>query len=177
MWYNSAMTRIEICSKAGRVHAEQLQSTFIERFWNRVNKGSENECWIWTGYLNSDGYGRAKRHGKADGVHRISWELSNGKVPEPLQVLHKCDNPRCVNPKHLFLGTPADNVIDCISKNRRRYANGETHHKARLSDSEILEIHRLYKSGIPTLDIAKQFGVNRNWINLVLSGKRRPISK
>jgi hypothetical protein len=84
----------------------------MDSFWNKVNKTSG--CWIWTA-ANKDGYGRYSNSGYA---HRISWEMHFGKIPAGMFVCHKCDNPPCVNPDHLFLGTNQDNVNDMRAKGR-----------------------------------------------------------
>jgi len=91
-----------------------------ERFWDKVVIGPN--CWVWVGACDSNGYGRVRRERREDGVEgaqRMSWILANGPIPDGLFVLHHCDNPPCVRPKHLFLGTQADNLADCISKGRR----------------------------------------------------------
>jgi hypothetical protein len=93
-----------------------------ERFWPKVNKTAPNGCWEWTACTNELGYGwiaagtRQGRHLKA---HRVSYALAFGEVPEGMSVLHRCDNPLCVKPSHLFLGTQADNMADMIRKGRK----------------------------------------------------------
>lgn len=99
-----------------------------DRFWGKVNKTSENKCWEWTGYTlppfiksftDSDkGYGRFWFLNKFWLAHRVSWFIKNGEIPDGLCVLHTCDNPPCVNPNHLFLGTKKDNSEDMITKGR-----------------------------------------------------------
>lgn len=104
-----------------------------ERFWERVKKG--DGCWLWDTARDKDGYGRfpigASGENKA---HRVSWRIHHGEVPEGLCVLHKCDNPPCVNPKHLFLGTLKDNAVDCASKERtaRGKRNGAYTHPEKI---------------------------------------------
>jgi hypothetical protein len=86
------------------------------RFWNKVNK--TKKCWEWLATKNNKGYGRIQVNGKSRLAHRISYGLKNGEIPRGLEVLHKCDNPLCVNPKHLFLGTHKDNLQDMAKKGR-----------------------------------------------------------
>ncbi len=87
-------------------------------FWDKVE--IINGCWLWMASRRSPkGYGQVVRYGKPQSAHRVSWELANGPIPKGLCVLHKCDNPPCVNPSHLFLGTPKDNADDSIRKGRR----------------------------------------------------------
>lgn len=94
-----------------------------ERFWSYVQRG--DECWTWIGARDANGYGRLSLPGRGTiGAHRVSWELHRGEIPDGLCVLHRCDNPPCVWPEHLFLGTHADNVADRIAKGRSRYVTG-----------------------------------------------------
>ncbi len=95
---------------------------FEERFWSHVDRGSEDECWCWTGATMGKGYGVLKRPGERLNIsaHRAAFELTRGTISDGLHVLHHCDNPPCCNPKHLFLGTNGDNVADMIAKGRHR---------------------------------------------------------
>jgi hypothetical protein len=104
------------CRRKDRVPIRPLS----ERFWSKVRK--TETCWIWTGYCNPSGYGEIQRGRRGEGAERasrISWEIHFGSIPEEMCVLHRCDNPPCVNPEHLFLGTRADNNHDMINKGRR----------------------------------------------------------
>lgn len=115
----------------------RLQNRTIEnRFWEKVNKNSSTLechagiglCWIWTGAHLKDGYGEIFFNGQIVLAHRTSWELHYGVIPKEMQVLHRCDNPPCVRPDHLFLGTNHDNVLDSVSKGRRAKINSKKTH-------------------------------------------------
>lgn len=97
------------------------------RFWQRVERGPN--CWLWSGGTNERGYGKISDDNRRPAyAHRISWEMTNGPIPEGLYVCHHCDNPRCVNPSHLFLGTQKDNLRDMSTKGRgNRYNARKTH--------------------------------------------------
>lgn len=96
----------------------------MDRFFQKVDMS--RDCWIWKAGTDKDGYGKIYVDGKTIRSHRVSWEIHNGPIPKNMCVLHKCDNPPCVNPEHLFLGTSTDNNRDREVKNRGRYRN-KTH--------------------------------------------------
>lgn len=102
------------------------------RFWAKVDKGGANGCWVWTAstFRNRNGYGKFNAGSSHDGnrtvyAHRFSFESVNGKIPDGLDVLHSCDNPPCVNPDHLRLGTAADNAGDMVRRRRDAWATGK----------------------------------------------------
>ncbi len=126
----------------------------------------------WMGGLNYAGYGRLSAGPKAGYIlaHRVAWELKHGGVPDGFFVLHHCDNPRCVNVDHLFLGDHSINMRDKIAKGRG--AKGERIAQSKLAESEVREIRERYaKGGIDQYQLAKAYGVTQGCISRVLSGK------
>lgn len=103
---------------------ETCADTQAARFLSKIK--IIDKCWLWTGATNEHGYGKLSANGSWRLAHRVSWNLSNGEIPDNLQVLHRCDTPACVNPAHLFLGTHADNMRDMKQKGRWKW-------KARIS--------------------------------------------
>ena len=91
-------------------------------FWENVAVGDPNDCWEWEASSGYNGYGQYRHNGKMTGAHRVAWNLTHGTIPDGLQVLHHCDNPSCVNPAHLWLGTQRDNIHDMIRKGRHPFA-------------------------------------------------------
>lgn len=146
-----------------------------QRFWLKVCKHSE--CWNWLGYLNADrgGYGRIEIDGHFIYVHRYSWMLAYGSIPDGLQVCHRCDNPACVKPDHLFLGTNAENLADMRAKGRHRWGNtpfpGVSNPMARLTDEAVLEIRRRWQAGTLQKDLAAEFGVSKMTISRAVRGE------
>ncbi len=102
-----------------RLLSEEYRIKAIKRFEAKIFK-SDNECWEWSGHKCITGYGQFSLIGKPVSSHRASWLLYKGKIPDGICVLHKCDNRKCVNPDHLFLGTNLDNILDSMNKNRRK---------------------------------------------------------
>lgn len=132
-----------------------------ERFWNRVNKTSG--CWEWCGTIRPDGYGILQKASKVNSfyrAHRLSWALHNGDLPDNLHVCHKCDNPRCVNPDHLFLGTDADNQKDKWQKGRGSpppIMCGSANPYAKLTEKDVKKMRELRKKGWLNREIAELF--------------------
>lgn len=129
----------------------------VPRFWAKVRK-SEG-CWEWQGFLNK-GYGHITVNGKPMAVHRYSYILSCGVIPDGLFVLHKCDNRACVRPDHLFLGTHQENMEDMATKGRAARPAGEKHPRAKLTAHQIGEIRDLHAAGQHDFkQIASMFGI------------------
>lgn len=118
----------------------------MERFWKFVNKKEENECWEWIGGRDDHGYGNFQLGPKCCvKAHRFSYDLNVGEIPHGLMILHKCDNPTCVNPNHLMMGTMKDNVHDMLAKGRDAMI-GDRRPGAILTTAEVEEIRILKKT-------------------------------
>lgn len=150
----------------------KLQPTPIsDRFHAKVHK-DPGGCWIWTGPVNNNGYGRID--GKTY-AHRVSYELHHGPIPPGMSVMHSCDNPPCVNPEHLSLGTHAENMADAATKgrmsNRKRGQVGERHPHAKLTWSQIREIRVQAEAGVKQADLARLHQVSKATIWRIVTGK------
>ena len=130
-------------------------------------------CWEWRAGRYSGGYGGASVNGRSVKVHRLAWELTNGAIPDGMFVLHRCDNPPCFNPDHLFVGTPKDNVADMDAKGRRRFATGERSHLAKISDAAADSIRSRYANGERGMDLAAEFGVSKALVSMIVNNKTR----
>jgi ribosome-binding protein aMBF1 (putative translation factor) len=174
---------IIICSQCNN-HIPQ--TTTIDQFWSHVDKlgpipetskDCSGNCWIWYGNINKSNYGvcGSQTNKTRMFAHRYSFELANNKkIPNDLYVCHKCDNPRCVNPNHLFLGTPMDNVQDMIKKGRKATTPrlvGEQSGKSILTDNLVTKILELSDNGTSSRQIAKIIGVSNNTISNIVQGR------
>ena len=147
--------------------------TLEERFWEKVDIRSEDECWEWKGSRHWKWkYGHFKLNGKTISSHKVFYEMSKGKIPEGLLVLHKCDNPPCVNPNHLFLGTNDDNMKDMATKGRSADNQGSKNPKAKLTENDVIQIRKLHKEGVSGAELGRLFGVVKETIYDICSGKR-----
>jgi hypothetical protein len=156
----------------------------IARFWKNVCK-TPGGCWVWTGGQFTNGYGGMTVDGKALHVHRLSWELSRGPIPQEMCVLHKCDVRLCVNPDHLFTGTQGDNIADKVLKGRvprgsdapvhRRKAGTVPKLPVRPTDIEKLAMFEMRLQGFTRQQVAKRFNVSPCTVSRCwkLSGDRK----
>lgn len=146
-----------------------------ERFWEKVQKGEG--CWLWTGCLDRRGYGQIARGGKHGGhmkAHRAAFTLTNGPIPGGGHILHRCDNPACVRPDHLFLGTHADNMQDMWAKGRGRCdaagRRGSMNGNHRLTETQASEIQRRHRRGEPSRKLGAEFGVSKTLVLMISKG-------
>jgi hypothetical protein len=143
-----------------------------ERFWSKVNKLGKDNCWEFTGGINSTGRGIFVLNGKSVHAHRVAYMLTNGRIPEGAFICHTCDNGKCVNPKHLFIGNALINNRDCFSKGRHPILRGEHDPKSKLNNEKVLKIVELYKTGkYSQPQVGKMFGVSRSSVLGILRGE------
>jgi hypothetical protein len=155
------------------------------RFWARVSKLPDLPgCWLWTGGLRRK-YGSFGRSGRLYLAHRMAWELSYGAIPAGMSVCHKCDNPPCVNPAHLFIGTHAENMADMAAKGRSRgfpgdlhwsrqnldkLPRGDAHANSKLTDAQVREVRAALGTN---RQIAREYGVSDTLIGRIRRGVER----
>lgn len=136
-----------------------------ERFWSKVDRCGPGECWPWKGCRSHYNHGQIWFRGKMLTAYRVCWELVHGPIPNGLQVCHHCDNPICVNPVHLFLGTQADNIRDATLKGHR--ARGEASPQAKLTSTDVRAIRDRLAVGINRNTIARTYRVSPRTIDFI----------
>ena len=145
-----------------------------EKFCGNVDIGSPDECWGWQGSLVTGGYGRIAHKGVVSRVHRVSYEMHYGEIPDGMIVCHTCDNRGCVNPLHLFAGNHQDNTTDMLNKGRHTVPTGESHYNVKLTDADVIAIRA--NAGTNTA-IAADYGVNQSTVSRIKAGLRRKPAK
>lgn len=128
-----------------------------ERFWSKVIKAGPDECWLWTAVLTHNGYGHFGVKGRMRLAHRFAWEMENGPIPPGMRALHRCDVRRCVNARHIFIGSDADNSADMVAKGRS--IRGEAHRFSKLRNEDVIAIRNATGT---QKSIASRFGITRS---------------
>lgn len=138
-----------------------------KRFWAKVKKSKDSDgCWEWQGCKTRAGYGQINLNGKSCYAHRFVWEFTKGQIPDGIYACHHCDNPGCVNPDHIFLGTNSDNQQDAKTKGRR--ASGSN----KLTEEDVVKIRKRYSIGdITQRKIADIYGVTDPCISMIVTRK------
>lgn len=140
-----------------------MSKSLANRFWKKVEITNLVDCWHWTASTNSLGYGRIKVNRKNQYATRIAWMLTYGDIPENQCVCHKCDNPICVNPNHLFLGTKHENLIDMVRKGRAGRI---------LTKEQVLSMRSLHSDGISCKALSYQFNTEISHIYRIIKKER-----
>lgn len=148
------------------------KKTLADRFWAKVDRRAPNECWPWTAAVNEHGYGVMRPEGRRSGptvkAHRVSLMLAGVDIGG-LVIRHSCDNPPCVNPAHLSVGTKADNSADMVS--RDRHARGSRSGTSKLTEAQVVDIRRRAAAGELHRVLATEYGVSRPTITQIVSGR------
>lgn len=152
-----------------------MDGIYLEKLTDKYNKYviKKKGCWDWSGHKVNGGYGCIRIGYPKIYAHRVSWIIYNEKeIPTGMCVLHKCDNPSCTNPEHLFLGTPKDNILDAIKKGRHPTIgkSGINNHMAKLNPDKVNIIRSMIESGIKHMDISKVFNISKSHVSTI--GKR-----
>lgn len=145
----------------------------VQRFEQKVERIPFFECHIWTASALKRGYGKfAMKSGAWELAHRVAYKLYSGVIPDGMSVLHKCDNPHCVNPKHLYLGTYKNNASDRETRDRGNHAYGMKHGRNKLTSSQVLEIRDLHDTGkYSCFRLASIYGVNPKTVYDIVNRK------
>lgn len=149
----------------------------VARFWKKVDRRGPDDCWLWLASTNASGYGQFSvggRCGRPELAHRIAWMVANGPIPVGLCVLHNCpggDNPACVNPAHLWLGTRRDNSRDMDAKGRRVSVMGECVGTAKLDPARVRDMRNRYAmGGVSTRVLAREYGISKSQVFSIVAG-------
>ncbi len=149
-------------------YSNQGIETLEERFWTNVDRRGIDECWPWLGSKFGKGYGRIRIGDKLRPAHRVSWEIANGaQMADGLYACHHCDNPPCVNPAHIFAGTPSENAIDMMSKGRNPIQKGSPN----LNEAIAKIIKSRLAAGQSQRSLALEFRISTNTIHKIFVGK------
>jgi len=150
--------------------------SLICRLWAKIEIGQQKECWEWKGAKDRLDYGRFSINRKMYGAHRTIYGICYGEIPYNLEVCHKCDNPSCCNPSHLFLATHADNMKDMVKKNRQAHNNpcfqeGEKHPRSSLTNTDVEIIKLKLKQGFSQTMLSQIFNVGIHTIHYIKTGR------
>lgn len=144
----------------------------ISRFWSSVAK--TDTCWEWQKYCNPNGYGITSFATKLYAAHRVAYFLTTGIDPGELFCCHTCDNPKCCNPSHIFLGTQKDNMRDMATKGRNVMPRGSAHAKSKVTEDQVREIRRRHATGERCTDLAREFGMSKTALMYIYQRKSYP---
>jgi hypothetical protein len=160
------VARTQFCSAPCRREGLKARhaATWQDRFWAKVQKG--DGCWEWRGPRSPSGYGFGPKFYGTQAAHRLSYIIANGPIPAGMVVMHNCDNPPCVRPDHLSLGTPAENSAEMVARNRSYHGprpgktcRGSEVKTSKLTEDKVREMRSLAASGVPNKHLAARYGI------------------
>lgn len=151
------------------LHKSYKKVPIEQRFWSKVDIKDLFGCWEFQGSITEWGYGQIKSNGKMIKAHRFAWEFVFGKIPKGMQINHKCNNRRCCNVSHLYLGTAQQNVDDMTLAGRQ--ARGEKHGKSRFTNSDIINIRKLNNDGYSKIEISEIYKTSASNIGSICRRK------
>ena len=147
----------------------QLTEKDIARFWAKVDVRGEDECWEWSGAHDRDGYGTMNVGARPYGAHRIVLAMTTGGTPDSRLACHMCHNPGCVNPTHLYWGTPADNVRDMMGAGRQRFLRGEEAASSKMSREQVVAVRDEYTTGeLSQTALAEKYAISQGAISKIV---------
>lgn len=155
------------CSPSCAARMSRRKTDLRLRFWTHVSVSDDDHCWLWKGHITNHGYGGIGVDRKKVQAHRIAWILTNGPIPtDTPHVLHRCDVRSCVNPKHLFVGTAADNIADMVAKGRNRNGKceGARNPSSKLSEAQVMAIRNAHGT---QEDIGRTFGISQSQVSSI----------
>jgi len=169
--------RNDFCGK--ECWSRYTRTTGVKDRFLKMIKINHKDCWEWQGFKNNDGYGTFYFKGRNEGSHRVAWILFKGEIPKENCVCHTCDNPSCVNPKHLWVGTHKENMNDRDNKGRTNRPLGETNGRCKLNFKTVQIIKDIginFKKGSHKRGLlAKQYGICTDYLTEILKSKKRVI--
>lgn len=162
--------------KCSAQHREYAVEPLPSRFARLVDRRGDDDCWNYTGATQGFGHGiitiwTGRRQSHSEKAHRVAWEIANGPIPAGLCVCHKCDNPPCCNPAHLFLGTSAENNQDRARKGRSVNAKGEQHGNAKITADIVRELRQRVAAGESFSSLGREFGIDYSNVSLIAKRK------
>ena len=164
-----------------KILIEQLTERVKLRFFQKINKNptvGRSDCWIWTAATDNHGYGMFSLHGRGASpvkAHRLSFVIHKHELDDGVECCHKCDNPSCVNPDHLFAGTHHENMLDAKGKGRLKVASkgrsGEQNNSHKLTAAQVVIVKQMIEAGVSYTKIGSAFNVSRHCIADIATGK------
>lgn len=164
----SLVLKMSANSKTFPIHPDLEHPTWLDRFTEKIEIAGRDECWLWTSATMSESYGCMRVQGRQRYAHRLAWQLANGReIPAGLVVRHRCDNSRCVNPRHLLVGTNADNMLDAVE--RGQHSNG-----GKLTAKSAAKIRQLVALGMRQRAVAAIFNISHGMVRHIVTGRCWP---